>query len=341
MQLSVIRTLPDMEALREEWNGLLFSSASHVPFLRNEYLCTWWSGLGGGEWEAGELFVITARDSSGQLVGIAPFFSARNREGSPALMFLGSIEISDYLDLIAPPDTLDGFAEQLLVYLENQVPPQNLVLDLYNLLESSPTLPALEAAASRTGWQFSTQPLQQCPYIPLPGDWETYLAGIDKKQRHEIRRKMRRAEEYTLPVRCYLVEDGDLLDAEIEAFFELMAKDVNKESFLTPRMRQQMKQIIQLAFDLGWLQLAFIEVGGRKAAAYLNLDYDDQIWVYNSGYDPQFRDISPGWVLLAYMIKQANQKERRIFDFLRGNEEYKYRFGAIDRRVMRAMLSCP
>jgi CelD/BcsL family acetyltransferase involved in cellulose biosynthesis len=340
MQLSVTRTLSDMEALREEWNGLLFFSASHVPFLRNEYLCTWWRGLGGGEWESGDLFVITGRDPSGNLVGIAPFFSTTNRDGVQALMFIGSIEISDYLDLIARPETLDEFALELLIYLEKKFPSHTL-LDLYNVLEGSPTLRALEAAALKTGWRFSSEPLQPCPFIPLPGDWEAYLAGIDKKQRHEIRRKVRRSEEFHKPVRCYIVEDRDMVDSEIEAFFELMAKDREKESFLTPAMKIQMKQIIHTAFDLGWLQLAFIEVGGRKASAYLNLDYENQIWVYNSGYDPEFREISPGWVLLAYLIKSANEKGHRIFDFLRGNEEYKYRFGAVDRRVLRVRVTCP
>ena len=339
MHLSVIRTLTDMEALKEEWNGLLFSSASHVPFLRNEYLSVWWRGMGGGEWEGGELFVITGRDPSGELVGIAPLFSVINREGTPALMLLGSIEISDYLDLIVRPGCLDEFAMELLVYLEKHFlsPP---VLDLYNLLEGSTSLLSLETAASRTGWRYSLEPLQKCPYIPLPGDWETYLAGIDKKQRHEIRRKMRRAEEYSQPVRCYMVEDQFMLDAEIEDFFQLMARDVEKKAFLTPAMRVQMKDIIRMAFNHGWLQLSFIEVGGKKAAAYLNLDYDNQIWVYNSGYDPDYREISPGWVLLAYLIKQANEKGRRIFDFLRGNEDYKYRFGAVDRRVLRVKISC-
>jgi CelD/BcsL family acetyltransferase involved in cellulose biosynthesis len=62
--------------------------------------------------------------------------------------------------------------------------------------------------------------------------------------------------------------------------------------------------------------------------------------VYNSGYDPNFREISPGWVLLAYLLKWANESGRQIFDFMRGNEDYKYRFGAIDRRVVRARISC-
>ena len=114
---TLIRNLPDMSALAVEWNELLANSASHVPFLRNEYLSTWWQTLGGGEWPQGELCVITARQD-GRLAGIAPLFFTTNREGDPALMLLGCIEISDYLDLIAPAQTLQPFVDGLFDYLE-------------------------------------------------------------------------------------------------------------------------------------------------------------------------------------------------------------------------------
>ena len=68
MQYTLIQNLPDMKALAVEWNELLANSASHVPFLRNEYLSTWWQTLGGGEWSQGELCVITARQAD-RLVG--------------------------------------------------------------------------------------------------------------------------------------------------------------------------------------------------------------------------------------------------------------------------------
>jgi predicted N-acyltransferase len=74
------------------------------------------------------------------------------------------------------------------------------------------------------------------PAIPLAADWDTYLAGIDKKQRHEIRRKLRRAEE-SAEVKWYFVDDAALLDAEIEAFFDLMVVDDDKKKFLTDPMR--------------------------------------------------------------------------------------------------------
>jgi hypothetical protein len=94
MQLEIINTRAHLENLGNEWNYLLEHSASHVPFLRHEYLSVWWSTLGGGEWDYGELNVIAARHADSALCGIAPLFYTRNLEGEAALMFLGSIELS-------------------------------------------------------------------------------------------------------------------------------------------------------------------------------------------------------------------------------------------------------
>jgi CelD/BcsL family acetyltransferase involved in cellulose biosynthesis len=338
MHYQALCTAEALEAIASEWNDLLACSASAVPFLRPEYLIGWWKTLGGGEWQSGELFVVTARREDGSLAGVAPLFFTRNREGLPALLLLGSIEISDYLDLVACPDDLQPFIDGLLAFLDSPQAPAWQVLDFYNLLESSPTLPRLQAAAERCGWAYSQENLQHCPYIPLPGDWETYLAGIDKKQRHEIRRKMRRAEENPVPLRWYIVDEQADLDAEIDGFLSLMAQDPEKERFLTPLMRQQIRQSVHAAQQGGWLQLAFLEVGGEKAAGYLNFDTGGHILVYNSGLNFAFRELSPGWVLLGYLLKWANENGRLAFDFMRGDEEYKYRFGALDRFVVRAVI---
>jgi CelD/BcsL family acetyltransferase involved in cellulose biosynthesis len=338
MHIAVIRSLPELINLEKEWNDLLGISASHVPFLRHEYITAWWLGLGGGEWSRGELYIITARADNGNLIGIAPLFETENRDGESALMLLGSIEISDYLDLIAFPEDIPAFLEAILEYLDRDETPASSLLDWYNLLDSSPTLPALQAAADKFGWKYSQQPLQHCPYIPLPGDWESYIGSIDKKQRHEIRRKMRRAEEHYLPVRWYISQDESKLDQEIDGFLGLMACDPDKAKFLTPAMRDQMRLIILAAHRAGWLQLAFIEVNGEKAAGYLNFDYMNHIWVYNSGLDFRFSELSLGWVLLGHLLEWANEHKRQYFDFMRGDERYKYQFGAVDRQVVRAII---
>ena len=338
MHIQVIRKIQDFDALAVEWNELLRVSASHVPFLRHEFISTWWRTLGGGEWEHGDLFVLTGYGEDGALRGAAPLFLTQNREGAAALMLLGSIEIADYLDILARPADLPRLVSGMLDFLYGSQAPDWQVLDLYNILEDSPSLPALQAEAERRGLAITQEKLQHCPYIPLPGDWETYLAGIDKKQRHEIRRKIRRTENQEQPVRWYIVGDKRSLESEIEALFDLMAQDVEKQAFLTDAMRAQMRLVMKAAFDAGWLQLAFMEIGGVKAAGYLNFDYANHIWVYNSGLDYRFGSLSPGWVLLGYLLQWANDNKREAFDFMRGNEDYKYRFGGVDRFVVRARV---
>ncbi len=342
MPVKVFRTFEQAEPYAEQWNELLACcSASHVPFLRFEYLKSWWNTLGGGEWPEGEPFIVLASHADGELVGIAPLFLTKNRDGLPALMLLGSIEISDYLDLIARPDDLPGFVSGLLDFLAGPAGglPDWRLLDFHNLPEASPSLPALQAEAGKRGWGFTSERTYRVPSIPLPGDFDAYLAGIDKKQRHEIRRKMRRAEEAGQAVRWYIVTNASTLDAEVDAFLELMAADPEKASFLSEAMRRQMHLSCRAAFENGWLQLAFLEIEGSKAAAYLNFDYQNRIWVYNSGLDRRFLELSPGWVLLGHLLKWANENHRAEFDFMRGEEDYKYRFGALDRYVMRLRVT--
>jgi CelD/BcsL family acetyltransferase involved in cellulose biosynthesis len=338
MNVSVIRSLDELESLAQEWNDLLQRSASHVPFLRHEFLSAWWRTLGGGEWPQGDLYVVTARDGSERLHGIAPMFLTHNRESEAALMLLGSIEVADYLDVIAPQADLDDFISLLFEHLHGPQAPKWRVLDWYNLLEDSPTLKVLQSAAGEFGWNYSSERMEHCPYVPLPGDWDAYLAGIDKKQRHEIRRKMRRAERYPHPVRWYILQDESRLEADMDDFFDLMAQDPSKERFLTGSMKDYIFSAVQAAFQGGWLQLAFLEVGGRKAAGYLNFDYNNQIWLYNSGFDFSYGSLSPGWVLLGHLLKWANEQGREVFDFMRGDETYKYRFGGVDRFVVRARV---
>src|SRR6186997_3565526 len=86
------------EITPESWNALAEQSTADTPFSRHEYLSEWWKTLGGGEWQNAELILISASEND-QLVGVAPLFLAEY-DGQRALMLVGSIEISDYLDLI-------------------------------------------------------------------------------------------------------------------------------------------------------------------------------------------------------------------------------------------------
>ena len=183
------------EHLKSAWNELLDQSICNVPFLRYEYLEQWWQTLGGGEWPSTEQLAIITASHAGKLIGVAPLFHTRHQENS-ALLFLGSIEISDFLSFIVSPQDLKAFTSGVLdmVSSSDQIPHWQ-VLDLYNNLESSGLAGVLEEEAKKRGWSFQNEQTDHSPLVQLPGDWEVYLAALDKKQRHEIRRKLRRLQE--------------------------------------------------------------------------------------------------------------------------------------------------
>ncbi len=338
MQLEIITTLDKFNAIAADWNQLLTTSATNVPFLRHEYLSAWWHMLGGGEWPHGELYIVIAQTEDGQLVAAAPLFLTKGSTGERVMMFLGSFEISDYLDFISPADQLAPFLAALFAHLNGPDSPTWDVIDLYNILDHSNTPAELKILAEKHNLLINQEILQPAPRIALASNWEDYLAGLQGKQRREIRRKMKRAATHFEPVTWYIVEQESSLDDEIDAFFQLMATAPEKDTFLTKVMISQMRSAVHTAFQAGWLQLAFIEINGEKAAAYLNFDYDNQIWVYNSGINWKYRELSPGWVLLGHLIQWAIDNGRTAFDMMRGDEIYKYRFGGVDRFVTRVQI---
>ena len=125
----------------------------------------------------------------------------------------------------------------------------------------------------------------------------------------------------------------------MDAFFDLMVLDDEKREFLTDTMREQMRSIMRWAFNEKILQLSFMTIAGNKAAAYLCFDFQERVWVYNSGFDPQYREFSPGWVMLGYLIQHAIESGKKSFDFMRGDEDYKYRFGAAESHVLKIEIS--
>jgi CelD/BcsL family acetyltransferase involved in cellulose biosynthesis len=317
----------------QAWNALVEQSIADTPFSRYEYLSEWWKTLGGGEWKSAELVLISATEND-QLIGIAPLFIAEY-DGQQALMLLGSIEISDYLDLIVREQDLPRFLSGLIDFLASSQPDNWSAIDWYNLPDNSPTLATLKAESESRGWTYHEEIYRPTPRIALSGSFEEYLSRVEKKQRHEIKRKMRRADE-SGRVRFVVVDKNADIEPELESFFQLMIQDPNKANFLHDVMRDQMSHSIRAAHEYGYLWLGFLEVDGVKAAASLNFDYKNKLWGYNSGVSREHMEFSPGWVLLGHTIQWCCENGRSEFDFMRGDEDYKYRFGGVNKFVMRA-----
>jgi CelD/BcsL family acetyltransferase involved in cellulose biosynthesis len=344
--LKIVREDAEFDGLAREWNELLRVSASDTPFLRHEYARTWWSTRGGGEWPHAQLCIVTRRAPDGRLLGVAPMFLMNSDNGEATLRLIGSIEISDYLDVIARESELPQLLKDVVAFLTSDEAPRWTVVALDNLLEDSPTLPLLRDVASRHGLVYREAPGEVCPYVALPRTWDEYMSGLEANRRKEFRRALRGVEDLSDDCRVRFTSAQSKLDEDMELLFALMAPCDDddalvtaKETFLTGAMRAHMKAMARAANDAGWLQLAFLEIHGEVAAADLAFCYGNRLWAYNGAISSQFREYAPGKVLTLHLMRRAIESGLERFDFLRGNEAYKYLYGAVDRRIVHATLS--
>ena len=163
--------------------------------------------------------------------------------------------------------------------------------------------------------------------------WDDYLLTLRKKDRHELRRKLRRLERENTSAQYAYVE-ADQIDASLPDFFRLMrASSGEKNDFLTEEREMFFRDMVATLSSLGMLRLYFLEVDLNRVAACICFDYDGQYLLYNSGYDPEYSSLSVGLLNKALCLKDAIEEGKYSFDFLRGTERYKYNLGAQDQLV--------
>ncbi|MCA9944446.1 MAG: GNAT family N-acetyltransferase [Ardenticatenaceae bacterium] len=316
--------------LANEWDNLARRGMTDTPFQTLAYQKAWWTHL---HPENGRLHTITVRNQANELLAIACLY---NLDG--ALYFNGCVEETDYLDLITSANDAEAAWQAILDCLCSPNFPEWHSIDLCNIPETSPTRLILAQEAQRRGFLFNERVNEVCPIIPLADTFEGYLDSIDSKQRREINRKLRRANG--AEAELVVVGPDDDVDTAVTEFLDLLQKSTyEKRDWLTDGRRAVFYDAARAAQKAGTLQLLFIQVGGKKAAGLFNFDYKDRIWVYNSGLDPAlFGALSLGVVITAKAIEYAIENGRTTFDFLRGNETYKYRFGAQDTTIYRLHL---
>ncbi|GAB1421659.1 GNAT family N-acetyltransferase [Anaerolineales bacterium] len=326
MKFEIYRDANAFQSLADDWNELLNRSVTCTPFLSIEWISTWWNIF-----EPGELLILTCRLEDDRLIGIAPCFITSESD-QRTLVLVGCEDITDYLDFLIDKDHQEAAylgLSQILLEHQNEFDQ----IDFCNIPSESPTRSRFAALLTEADLVVSEDVQEVCPIIQLPDSWDAYLQLLNKKQRHEVRRKLRRIDNEPLDVQYERLNDSNALDESMTTFFELMRKsDPKKATFLEDEKNVQFfREIATLFFDKGILNLNFLKIEGKAVATYMNFDFNNDILVYNSGLDyDDYGHLSAGIVLLCHDIKDAIQKERSVFNFLRGDEVYKYRMGGED-----------
>ncbi|HEX5416197.1 MAG TPA: GNAT family N-acetyltransferase [Chloroflexota bacterium] len=321
--LTVVQ-LDQFPPLKTSWETLLANCPCNTIFLTWDWQDLWWRTIGEGELN---LLTVQAGD---EVVGIAPLVCQDGRWG-----FAGGVEVADFLDVIASPSHREGVARAVLEFFQRSGSP----VELRNLRPASLGATLLQSAAPAFQLTPSLEPEDVSPRIELTGDWDSYLHTLSKKDRHELRRKTRRlvgAGE----VRWFYVTDPATRDADVSDFLRLHRLSAeSKAAFMTAEMEHFFRALVDEFVPRGLLRLYFLEVDGVRVASVILFDYEGEFLLYNSGYDPAYAHLSVGLLLKAFCIKDAIDEGRRVFDFLQGDESYKYDLGAVDVPILRLCLN--
>jgi CelD/BcsL family acetyltransferase involved in cellulose biosynthesis len=222
------------------------------------------------------------------------------------------------------PDEQQHFFAAILTYLRNHGVRS---IQLGALRPDSVSLTALSSTAEQKGFGVICDQVDTGYEMVLPRSWESYLYMLGGKQRHEIRRKIRRLDEAG-HVRYRVVTHPDEVPEQMDIFLSMFtASRPDKSEFMSDQMASFFLSLAQQLANRGWFRLSFLDIDKVPAAGVICFDYNNTIFLYNSGYERRFRHLSAGLLSKVFSIKDSIERKRRRYDLLKGNEAYKKQLG--------------
>ncbi|HEY6628765.1 MAG TPA: GNAT family N-acetyltransferase [Acidimicrobiia bacterium] len=271
------------------------------PFPLSGFIGAWWASLG-----AGEPHLVEAGDATLALT-----------EQSGLIQIAGDSDLTDYHSPLG--DDLEALGGAL-----GDLVKEGYRLSLDSLPEGSAT--RLTDGLRVAGCEATVEPDVVAMVLATSSDIP-FLETIDKRQRHEVRRKRRRYRDLLGEPEV----DTDRAGA-FERFAELHRRSPGRKGRFMKDERESFFE--DLSRQDGW-RVDELFNGDRSVAALFGYADADTYYLYNSAYDNDVAEASPGIVLLTHTIERLGEDGFSRFDFLKGDEEYKGRLGASLRQLYR------
>jgi CelD/BcsL family acetyltransferase involved in cellulose biosynthesis len=304
-----------------EWRTLLARDPNRQVFAYPEWNRSWWEEFKEGK----DLFLMTMKRDS-ETIAIVPLYR-RTDTGKKVLRFIGGIELTDYLGPICSLEDRETVADALVEWLAT-TDVEWEEFDAHNMPVPLGFTETLVERADAKGFRFEIEQEETSAVLPLPSDWDSYLASLVSKERHELKRKRRRLEREHPDAR-FRTATPETLDADFQTFVEMhRGAEGHKGHFMRPEIATFFRRLADAFMPLGWLRLDLLEIGDTAIASTFGFQIERKFYLYNSAYEPEAARLSPGLVLVSELVKGSIEEGLELFDFLRGPERYKYLLGA-------------
>jgi len=316
LSVDVIRKVEQLAALVPEWRELWRRSEIATPFQSPDWLLPWWDVFA-----PGELRCIAVR-RAGSMVALAPLYRETGMHGS-RLLPLG-ISLSDYLDILVDHEYRESVHEIARAIETDDI-------DAVEWGEAQSSAEALHVPPLR-GWEATRIAASPCPVVALPNMPEELRSVVSPSRWRHLRtaanRTARRGE--TIIVEGDVDNAGALLN-ELMRLHTASRVKRGGDVFADPRVGEFHSAALPDLMREGLVRLYALSIGAQMVAVYYGFHHGARAYAYQCGYDPSFGFQSPGALLIAHAMEQAIREGAQEFHFLRGNEPYKYEWGAKDR----------
>ena len=314
--MSYFNTFESLENSKALWNKFQKIAPPSNIFLTFD----WFNALLRSEVTLPKLNIMILQNNETEIEGIAPLI-----QKGETITFLGDSNICDYQDFLVAPNKSSVFFSHLINYLTKKNW-KNLCFQ--DIPEHSTTLTIFVDLCKKNNWDLSISEQNICPEIRLTNTWEKYLLNLPKKQRHEARRKINnlvKTKNYS-----WEILQGEKINNESLKTFLNLAKQssAEKKAFFSSNYINLFTQIFTKLKKDSILNLSFLKIDGLPVSSNIMFDYQNKRMLYNSGFNPKFKNLSVGIINTYFCIKDAIEKKFDSFDFLKGNEDYKFRLGA-------------
>lgn len=321
-----------LTTLLPEWWALWRADPRATPFQSPAWLVPWWRHRSGAP-----LLLLTVRTGrDGRLVGLLPLFRWDSPHG-PRLVPLGA-GISDYLDGLFADGYGPAAAVAILARLAGD-PADDAALLLDQLRPESP----LATAAAPPGWREQCRDACPCPVLELPAPPADWTSALSRSMRQNLRTYRHRLDRVGR-ARFVRAEPGSVA-AALDVLFELHAarwRERGEAGMLADAgVAAFHREAAPAMAEAGLLRLHLLLLDERPIAAAYGFAAKNATFYYLGGFAPELAALGPGTLVVGHMIAEAAAEGARTFDFLRGRELYKYRWGAADRPALCRMLSPP
>jgi CelD/BcsL family acetyltransferase involved in cellulose biosynthesis len=319
-----VETITDVDAfarLGAEWNDAVDRAGVPHPFLRHEWLLTWWECFGTGC----RLHIVIVR-SGGAITGIAPLLSETARMCAVPVRRLRLMhnDHTPRADFIITGSEEDAY-RAIWTALRHDASTWD-VLQLGQLSADSRTHEWMTRLARAEGCTAGIWRSSDSPYLPIAGTWDGFEHGLSGKFRQNLRNRLARLRRIGEPA-LEMLGDGPLLETAVADSIRLeesgWKRNAGTAIVSDPAVHRFYRSLAPRAAANGWLRLMFLTVGGQRIATSYAFAYDRRLFLCKTGYDPAHDTCAPFKLLTYFGLRDAFARGFVELDFLGDTEAWK------------------